>query len=128
MFDRNAAPEGLESLSRYGSDVIVVWDAADAATDVNLRAAFSIARCIAVQESVVDTTKKGERVAIELVLAREGVAFVALCKHRAVGPKRVHGAFECRAIEQSAAMVDIDCFPLSQQITRLFIGLATDRQ
>ena len=68
VFDRNAAPEGLESLSRYGSDVIVVWDAADAATDVNLRAAFSIARCIAVQESVVDTTKKGERVAIELAI------------------------------------------------------------
>jgi len=68
VFDRNAAPDGLDSLSRYGSDVIVIWDAADAATDVNLRAAFSIARCIAVQESVADTTKKGERVAIELAI------------------------------------------------------------
>jgi hypothetical protein len=68
VFDRNAAPDGLDTLSRYGSDIIVVWDAEDATTDVNLRAAYSIARCIAVQESVADTTKKGERVAIELAI------------------------------------------------------------
>jgi hypothetical protein len=50
VFSRKTAPEGLESLQRHGCDVIVVWDADDAASDVVLRAAYSLARALAVRE------------------------------------------------------------------------------
>lgn len=65
VFDRGAAPEGLEVLNRFGSDVVVIWDAEDPATDVNLKAAHSIARYIAVEKTRTDTEKTGDRLAIE---------------------------------------------------------------
>ena len=50
VFSRRTAPEGVESLQRYGSDVVVVWDADDPASDVTVRAAYSLARALAVRE------------------------------------------------------------------------------
>jgi hypothetical protein len=46
VFAPHAAPEGLEPLERYGSDVVAVWDADDPTTDVWLRAALQIARAL----------------------------------------------------------------------------------
>jgi hypothetical protein len=43
VFSRKTAPEGLESLQRHGSDVVVVWDAA-----------YSLARALAVRERRTD--------------------------------------------------------------------------
>ena len=51
VFSRKAVPEGLEPLRRYGGDVVVVWDAEDPASDVVLRAAYSLARALAVREA-----------------------------------------------------------------------------
>ena len=65
VFARDAAPEGLEPISRFGHDIVVIWDSEDPLSDVNLKAAYSIARCIAVDKSNEDKTKTGEIVAIE---------------------------------------------------------------
>lgn len=65
VFDRDAAPEGLEVLTRFGSDIVVIWDAEDPSTDVNLRAAHSIARYIAVEKTKTDAEKTGDRLVIE---------------------------------------------------------------
>ena len=47
---RESAPEGFEPCRRVGTDLLVIWDEADPATDVNLRAAFSIARALVVKQ------------------------------------------------------------------------------
>lgn len=50
VFSPAAAPEGMEAVARWGEDIVVVWDAEDATTDVSLKAAISIARAIVVQQ------------------------------------------------------------------------------
>ncbi|MDJ0785255.1 MAG: hypothetical protein QNK05_00515 [Myxococcota bacterium] len=47
VYSREAAPEGLDPLARYGDDVVVVWDADDPESDVFLRAGLSVARALA---------------------------------------------------------------------------------
>lgn len=54
VFSQETAPEGIESLSRWGRDVVLVWDAEDPRTDVAFKAAISVARMIAVQERRVN--------------------------------------------------------------------------
>jgi|HubBroStandDraft_2_1064218.scaffolds.fasta_scaffold03407_4 hypothetical protein len=50
VFSSQTAPAGLEPLQRQGNDVLVVWDAADAASELVVRAAYSLARSLAVRE------------------------------------------------------------------------------
>lgn len=50
VYSRKTAPEGLESLQRHGADVVAVWDAEDPASDLVVRAAYSLARALAVRE------------------------------------------------------------------------------
>jgi hypothetical protein len=40
------APAGLPELHRWGHDIVVVWDAEDAATDVRLKAGFLLAKAL----------------------------------------------------------------------------------
>lgn len=54
VFSQAYAPEGLDPLSRFGQDIVVVWDAEDPQTDIVLKAAISVARMIAVQLRKVD--------------------------------------------------------------------------
>lgn len=68
VFDRDAAPDGLEPLSRYGTDIVVIWDAEDRATDVNLTAGHTIARYMAVEKAKTDEQKTGDRLAIETAI------------------------------------------------------------
>ncbi|MCH2113819.1 MAG: hypothetical protein MK171_02745 [Pirellulales bacterium] len=49
VFSRRAAPNQLAPLARYGSDLVVVWDAEDPTTDSTLRAALEIARALCVR-------------------------------------------------------------------------------
>lgn len=65
VFAHEAAPAGLDSLNRFGSDIVVVWDAEDPTTDVNLLAAHSIARFMAIEKTKTDAEKTGDRLAIE---------------------------------------------------------------
>lgn len=48
VFTREAAPDGLEVINRWGDDIIVVWDPLDTQYNVFLRAATSLARALAV--------------------------------------------------------------------------------
>jgi hypothetical protein len=50
VFSKATAPEGLTSLQRHGSDILAAWDSEDASGDVTLRAAYSLARALAVRE------------------------------------------------------------------------------
>jgi hypothetical protein len=47
---RESAKEGFATFRRIGTDVLVVWDAEDLATDVYLKAAMSVARALVVQQ------------------------------------------------------------------------------
>jgi hypothetical protein len=46
VFSAQSAPAGVESLARYGNDLVLVWDAEDPASDVVLKAALSLARAL----------------------------------------------------------------------------------
>jgi hypothetical protein len=50
VFSRATAPDGIENLARYGSDVVVVWDREDVVHDAVLKAAFLLALCMIVRE------------------------------------------------------------------------------
>jgi hypothetical protein len=54
VFSRKAAPEAIEPLQRHGTNVVVVWDADDPASDLVVRAAYSLARALAVRERRTD--------------------------------------------------------------------------
>jgi hypothetical protein len=49
VFSKQTAPEGLMPFSRYGDDLVVVWDAEEPSTDLYLSAAYSVARALAVR-------------------------------------------------------------------------------
>lgn len=65
VFSRKTAPEGLESLQRHGTDVVAVWDAEDAASDMVVRAAYSLARALAVRERRTDRESQAAITEIE---------------------------------------------------------------
>jgi hypothetical protein len=71
VFSRTTAPEGLESLQRHGSDVVVVWDADDSASDLVVRAAYSLARALAVRERRTDL--ESQEVITEIERAARGI-------------------------------------------------------
>ncbi len=50
VFSRKTAPDELETLQRHGSDILVVWDAEDRASDLIVRTAYSLARALVVRE------------------------------------------------------------------------------
>jgi hypothetical protein len=55
VFSSKVAPEGLAPLQRHGSDVVIVWNADDPGADLVVRAAYSLARALAVREKRTDT-------------------------------------------------------------------------
>ncbi|HEY4014158.1 MAG TPA: hypothetical protein VGM06_12525 [Polyangiaceae bacterium] len=71
VFSRKTAPEGLELLQRYGSDVVVVWDADDPMSDLTMRAAYSLARALVVREHRTD--QESQEAIAEIELAARGV-------------------------------------------------------
>jgi hypothetical protein len=71
VFSRKTAPEGLETLQRHGADVVIVWDAEDPASDVVVRAAYSVSRALAIRERRND--RESEAALAELERAARGV-------------------------------------------------------
>jgi hypothetical protein len=65
VLSRGTAPDGLEPLRRYGNDVVVVWDSEDSAGDVVVRAAYSLARALAVREKRTDEESQAAIAEIE---------------------------------------------------------------
>ena len=52
VFSQRTVPQDVvEPLTRYGDDVVVVWDAEDGATDAYLKAALSVARALSVRST-----------------------------------------------------------------------------
>lgn len=77
VFSREAAPEGIEPLSRWAKDVIVIWDAEDPHTDILLKAAISVARMIAVHDRRVSDEATAD-------ITEMKAAIDALCRDVAV--------------------------------------------
>jgi hypothetical protein len=46
VFSSRTAPPGLEAFGRYGADIVVVWDANDPRSDINIIAAVSVAKAL----------------------------------------------------------------------------------
>jgi hypothetical protein len=65
VFSRAAAPEGVESLARHGGDLVVVWDAEDPTSDLVVKAAYSLARALAVREKRADKAALAAVVEVE---------------------------------------------------------------
>lgn len=59
------APADCEPLSRWGQDIIVVWDAEDTAMDVYLRAALTLAKALCVREHRRGAAEAADLAAIE---------------------------------------------------------------
>jgi hypothetical protein len=52
------APVGLADLHRWGQDVVVVWDEDEPATDVRLKAAYMVAKALAVRAGQHDEAEE----------------------------------------------------------------------
>jgi uncharacterized membrane protein YheB (UPF0754 family) len=69
IFSKKCAPDGLHPLSRFGQDIIVVWDQDDVATDIYLRAAYSLARHMAVRQTIESTEMTADFKVIDSAMA-----------------------------------------------------------
>jgi hypothetical protein len=49
IFSSRTAPQGLDGVARYGDDVLVVWDAEDAASDLFLKVGLTLARALCIR-------------------------------------------------------------------------------
>ncbi len=65
VFSRAAAPDGIESLARHGNDLVVVWDTEDRSSDLVVRAAYSLARALAVREKRADKAAQAAVIEVE---------------------------------------------------------------
>lgn len=65
VFARSRAPEGLPPFTRIDKDIFVIWDAADAATDVYLSAAVSVAKALVFRQKALDKKTNGDLNGIE---------------------------------------------------------------
>ncbi|MEZ6047800.1 MAG: hypothetical protein R3C11_19940 [Planctomycetaceae bacterium] len=50
VFSKQSAPTGMEPFNRYGEDLVVIWDAEDASTDVYLNVALSVAKALCIRQ------------------------------------------------------------------------------
>lgn len=55
VFEATRAPENLHPFSRFGRDLLVVWDANDFSTDIYIRAALSVAKALVVREQAEES-------------------------------------------------------------------------
>lgn len=49
VFSKTTAPADLQPFGRYGNDIVVVWDAEDATTDLYVKVAYSVGRALAIR-------------------------------------------------------------------------------
>lgn len=65
VFAEDATPDGTEPFARYGNDIVVVWDPEDPASDLYVRAAYSVARALVIRESHESAESEAAVTAIE---------------------------------------------------------------
>lgn len=70
VFSADSAPNGLEPLSRYGNDIVVLWDQDDPATDVFLSGAMSVAKALAVRQERAATKTAADFTELESAVSR----------------------------------------------------------
>jgi hypothetical protein len=121
VFSRKVAPDGLESLQRHGSDIVVVWDADDPASNLVVRAAYSLTRALAVREARSDRASKTALVEIERA-ARGVERQIAYVDDVRKWAETVKGHGE-KIVEKSARMAD----ELRREVARLDEHVASMR-
>jgi hypothetical protein len=70
VFSTLSAPSGLEPLTRYGNDIVVLWDQDDPATDVFLYGAMSVAKALAVRQERAANKTAADFTEIESAVSR----------------------------------------------------------
>lgn len=49
VFSVKTAPAGLQAFTRYGDDIVIVWDAESVVSDVYVKAAYSVGRALSIR-------------------------------------------------------------------------------
>ena len=65
ILSSSTAPDGLSRMTRYGQDIVVVWNAEDEASDVYLFAGLMVAKALAMRATIVDDELDADFDAIE---------------------------------------------------------------
>jgi hypothetical protein len=71
VFSKKTAPLEMLPLMRYGQDLIIVWDAEDASSDLYVKAAYSVARALCVR--ACDESSHAQQVVLTLERAIRAV-------------------------------------------------------
>ena len=80
VLSRATVPGDMEPLSRFGADIVVVWDRDDATSDVLVTAALSLARALVVRERSQRERVQAEFSAIEDAVRRIAKAAESLAE------------------------------------------------
>ncbi len=72
VFSKRTAPSGLEVFNRYGNDVVVIWDAEDAGSDVFLDAGLSVARALCARPKSISEEIDADFEALEKAILEIG--------------------------------------------------------
>jgi gas vesicle protein len=92
ILSRATVPADIEPLTRFGADIVVVWDRDDATSDVLVTAALSLARALVVRERVQREKVQAEFSAIEDAVRRIAKAAESLSEIVTMaGTVRSHG-------------------------------------
>lgn len=65
VFSSKCAPDGCEPFRRFGSNILIVWDSDDAATDIYVRVALTLAKALCVGEQRRSSAEAADLVAME---------------------------------------------------------------
>ncbi len=65
VFSMRTAPPGLEVFGRYGEDIVIVWDADDPRSDINVVAAVSVAKALCARARSAQVTEEADFEAID---------------------------------------------------------------
>jgi hypothetical protein len=121
VFSSKTAPEGLQPLQRHGSDIMVVWNPDEPASDIVVRAAYSLARCLAVRERRTD--HESLAAILEIEQAARGIEKqVGYLEEVRKWAETVKGHGE-KIVDRSARMVD----ELRRDVERLDAQIAQMR-
>ncbi|HKE14834.1 MAG TPA: hypothetical protein VKB80_08230 [Kofleriaceae bacterium] len=71
VFSARSAPADLQPLARYGDDLVVLWDADDERTDLYVRLAYSVARCLT--SRVAGAAEQNAEALLEIDLATRAI-------------------------------------------------------
>ena len=109
------APAGVPELHRWGSDIVVVWDADDPATDVRLKAAYLLAKALCVRANQHDEEEAAS-------LAEMDVAIEAIRKQIA-GFEEIKTS--ARTVVGGGEKILNRARLMEEEITRRLVGLDT---